>query len=74
MNNERRKELDKALRLISEAQSIIETCANDEREAYDNMPEGLQSSEKGEKADEYATQLEEMASQLEEYANADFSE
>lgn len=46
MNNSRRKELEKAVSLLEEAQSIIETCRDEEQDYLDNMPENLQSSEK----------------------------
>lgn len=44
MNNARRKQLQIATRMIEEAQCIIDEVAEQEREAYDNMPEGLQAS------------------------------
>jgi len=73
MNKDRRKELDKAIALlqeaapkIDEAKSIIENCASEEREYYDNMHENLQSGEKGSQADQAASMLEEAQSSLEE--------
>lgn len=48
MNKARRKELEKAKDLLEQAQSIIEAVQEEEQEAFDNMPEGLQSSERGE--------------------------
>jgi len=48
MNNERRKEID---RIISELQGLlsnIDDVLSEEQDAYDNMPEGLQQSERGE--------------------------
>lgn len=49
MNEVRRKELQKALDLISEAKEIIQGVKQDEEQAFDNMPESLQEGEKGEK-------------------------
>lgn len=46
MNNSRRKELEHAVSLLEEAQSIIESCRDDEQDYLDNMPENLQSSER----------------------------
>lgn len=40
-------------------QSELESCASEEREYHDNMPEGLQNSDKGTQADEAASALEE---------------
>lgn len=50
MNNARRKEIARAVALLNEAQTIIATCAEEEQEAYDNMPESLQESERGQQS------------------------
>lgn len=49
MNKERRKELDKAIKLLEEAQLVIDGVRCDEADAYDSLPEGIQDSEKGER-------------------------
>lgn len=66
MNNERCKEIKKALAMLDEAKSLIEACAEGEREYFDNMPESMQSGEKGQKADETATELEDVTGVLED--------
>lgn len=66
MNDERRARLKAAITMIDEARGIVEECATEERTFYDEMPENLQSGEKGTKADEAATALEEAAPELEE--------
>lgn len=48
MNDARRKELDKAIDLLDEARTIIEDCKDDEQDALDNLPEGLQDDERAE--------------------------
>ncbi|MDD5950598.1 MAG: hypothetical protein PUC53_01825 [Bacteroidales bacterium] len=58
MNAARRKELSKAIDLIEQAKEIISAVAEEEREAYENLPEGLQESEMGEKMNEIADDLE----------------
>ena len=58
MNAARRKERSKAIDLIEQAKEIISAVAEEEREAYDNLPEGLQESEMGEKMNEIADDLE----------------
>ena len=58
MNAARRKELSKAIDLIEQAKEIISAVAEEEREAYDNLPEGLQESEMGEKMNEIVDDLE----------------
>lgn len=48
MNKARRKMIDEALEKLGELHTMIETIRDEEQEAYDNMPEGLQESERGE--------------------------
>jgi hypothetical protein len=73
MNASRRKSLDTAMDLINkiksdfeEAKGILETASEEEREYYDNMPEGLQSGDKGSDADQAASGLEEAFQSLDE--------
>lgn len=66
MNNPRRKELRRALEMLAEARSIIEAMQEEEQEAFDNMPEGLQESERGQTVEENAERLEEIAGCIEE--------
>lgn len=47
MNKARRAEISKAIELIEDAQEIIDEIAIDERDAFDNLSEGLQSTERG---------------------------
>lgn len=47
MNNQRRKRLKDAIKLLEQARSIIDSVRDEEEESYDNLPEGLQDSEKG---------------------------
>jgi hypothetical protein len=51
MNKERRFQIAKAVALIREAESVLETCRDDEQEYFDNMPEGFQKGKKGEAAE-----------------------
>jgi hypothetical protein len=66
MNNLRRKNLQKAVELLEEAKSIIDEAQFEEREYYENMPEALQNSERGETADEVASNLAEGVDTLDE--------
>ena len=47
MNEARRKLLVKVENLLAEAKSLVEQVRDEEQEAYDNMPENMQSGEKG---------------------------
>ena len=59
MNKARRKELNQAVELLEEAQSIIESCRDEEQEYMDNMPENLQESEKYCAAEEAVNNMDE---------------
>ncbi|QQS31880.1 MAG: hypothetical protein IPM50_09320 [Acidobacteriota bacterium] len=69
MNKQRRKHLVYLLEKLEEAQVQLSALAEEERDYFDNMPEGIQTSEKGEKADDIATQLEDIAAYIEEQIN-----
>lgn len=64
MNKARRKEIAKAIELIEEAYGILDMVRDEEQEAFDNMPEGLQGSERGEQMEEYIYTLEEVLESL----------
>ena len=64
MNNARRKEIVKAMEMIDDAAAIIEECASDEQGYWDEMPENLQESERGERAQQVADELYEMPDEL----------
>lgn len=66
MNNARRKELTKVAGLLEAARDLLEEIAMQERDAYDNLPESLQASERGEKMNETADTLEEVQSEVNE--------
>jgi len=66
MNNQRRKDLKAIQERFSDLQSTItellsdlESLKDEEQEYFDNMPEGLQGSEKGEKAENAISYLDE---------------
>lgn len=48
MNKQRRKELDTIYRKIEDLMQDLETVCGDEQDAYDNLPESLQESDRGE--------------------------
>ena len=59
MNKQRRKRLAEAMELLQQAQEIIEEVRDEEQGAFDNLPEGLQYSERGEAMEEAISNLEE---------------
>jgi len=70
MNKARRKELSEAAEMLRNAYSIIESCKDDEEDAYDNLPESFQDGERGEEMQEYIDAMDEAMEQIDEAANA----
>lgn len=66
MNAQRRKDIAKAIELLEEARAIIDIAAEEEREAYDNIPDNLNLSDRALKLEENADNLEEVSSELED--------
>ena len=66
MNAQRRKDIEKAVELLYEAKSMLETSLEEEQNAFDNLPEGIQSSGRGEKMEEYIGYLEDSISSIED--------
>lgn len=74
MNKQRRKELaeaieklEKAIAMLEEAKETVECVTEEEQEAFDNMPESLQCSERGEMTLDNVGTLEEITSNIESY-------
>lgn len=66
MNKKDRKELEKALELLSQAQEIIDSIKVGEQEKFDNLSEGLQQTEKGQKFEETVSTLEDAWNGIDE--------
>ena len=66
MNKQNRKKLQGYVDSLEEIKSNIETMMEDETEKLDNMPEGLQESERGEAMQEAIDNLESASSSLED--------
>lgn len=66
MNAQRRQDIQRAIDLLEEAKTILETSIDDEQGAFDNMPESLQYSERGQKMEEYISYLEDAVSDIED--------
>ena len=65
MNKDRRKLIEKAVGLLSDAKELIEQAAEEEQDYADNMPENLQGSERHENAEQAASELCDCAGELE---------
>ena len=57
MNKTRRKLLESVIDKLTDTKNDIETIADEEREAYDNLPENLQNTAKAEAMDYNADTL-----------------
>lgn len=66
MNKNDRKELEKAISLLKEAQEIIESIKDGEQDKFDNLSEGLQQTENGQKFEEIVSNLDEAYSNIED--------
>ena len=65
MNNDRRKKLRKVVDRIIDLRAELLEIGEDEQFAYDNLPEALQSTTKGQKITENADAIEEIRIDLE---------
>ncbi len=66
MNKQRRKQIDQILEKLAELSAMVEEVYNDEDEAYNNLPESIQDSERGEAMYEAVDALESAYSACEE--------
>ena len=66
MNKTRRKAIDTLMARLEDLRLDVEYLQEEEQEAFNNIPESLQESEKGEKIQESIDALEEALSNLEE--------
>lgn len=66
MNAERRKQLQKAVDLLSEARGIIEQARDDEREACDSVSDQFPGTERAEKLEESASALDDVVTSFDE--------
>ena len=65
MNNERRKLLADAIAKMEEAKTLIEIARDEEQDAFDNMPEGIQTGERGQKMESAIEAMEEVIDDIE---------
>jgi len=66
MNAQRRKKLNEALEMLDSVKVIIEECLSEEQDSFDNLPEGIQYSERGEKMENAIGSLESAIDSLDE--------
>lgn len=66
MNKQRRERINGLMAKLEEIQGEVRMIQEEEQEAFDNMPESIQTSERGEKMEEVITQLKDSDSNLDE--------
>lgn len=69
MNNKRRKRIDEVIEILESAKSSIEEIMDEEQEAFDNLPESLQYSDKGSGMESAIGNFETAKDQLDEAIN-----
>lgn len=66
MNEQRRKGLRAVINKLEEARNTIESLKDEEQDAYDNLPEGVQSGERGDTMMEAIDNLDCAVSSIED--------
>ncbi|MQR93712.1 hypothetical protein [Fictibacillus phosphorivorans] len=66
MNNNRRKLLKSIINKLNECNSELESIKEEEQDAFDNFPEGLQESERGEAMENAISEMEDAISSMED--------
>ena len=66
MNKIRRNQIQQTIQQIEEIRNDLQDILNEEYEAYDNMPDGLKYSERGETSEDAQANMESAIDSLEE--------
>lgn len=62
--NEQKEEIAGVIDSLDMSMTDVEMAADDEQWSFDNLPEGLQSSERGEQLEENASDLQDVVSDI----------
>lgn len=66
MNKERRNQISKIITSLETLRYEIENLREDEQEAFDNLPEGIQCSDRGEAMEAAASELDDAYNSIDE--------
>lgn len=66
MNKERRTKIERVIKEIEQVKTSLQSILDDEQFAFDNMPENLQSSMRGEESEESINCMDEAIVALDE--------
>ena len=64
MNKQRWKKISEIIEKLEDIVVELEELASEERDAYDNLPESIQYSERGEAMDAAADELDEVSGEV----------
>ncbi len=66
MNAQRRKAIEEVLNELADLRSRVDAIHGEEEDAYDNMPEGLKASERGQASEAAASALDDALTAFDE--------
>ena len=66
MNKARRKAIEEIIDQLGTLKEQIESVSEEEQEAFDNLPESIQYSERGDAMSDYITDLDDAASSIDD--------
>ena len=66
MNKARRKAIEEIIDQLGMLKEQVESISEEEQEAFDNLPESIQYSERGDAMGEYVADLDDAASSIDD--------
>ena len=69
MNKERRQNISKIIERLEDIAAELDALADEERDAFYNLPESIQYSERGEAMEAAADELEDVSGEVSELAS-----
>lgn len=64
MNKERRQKIGKIIEKLEDITAELDALAEEERQAFDNLPESLQYCDRGEEMEATADELEDVSGEV----------
>ena len=64
MNKQRRSRIERVISMLSDAYEELVSIRDEEQEAFDNLPEWIQESERGQSIEDCANELDDAVSEL----------
>lgn len=70
MNNLRRMQIKRAIQLLEQAKEVLDGVLDEESNAFDNLPESIQQSSRGEQMEDNVDKLQETIDLIDEAQDA----